>query len=57
MSVEVNKAIVRRMIEGYIQHNLDRFDEFMAPEYVDHTDQVGPEGVNQLFKLVFEGFP
>ena len=57
MSLEENKAIVRRMIEAYNKHNLDWFDEFIAPDYFDHTNQVGPEGVKQLFNMGFKGFP
>ena len=57
MSLEENKAIVRRMIEEYNKHNLDWFDEFIAPDYVDHTNQVDREGVKQLFIMGFKGFP
>jgi C-1 hydroxylase len=57
MSLEENKAIVRRMIEAYNKHDLDWFDEFIAPDYFDHTNQLGPEGVKQLFSMGFKGFP
>ena len=57
MSLEENKAIVRRMIEAYNKHNLDWFDEFIAPDYFDHTNQVDREGVKQLFNMGFTGFP
>jgi predicted ester cyclase len=57
MSLEENKAIVRRFIEDYNKHNLDSFDDFVAPDYVDHTNQVGPEGVKQLFNMGFKAFP
>ena len=57
MSLEENKAIVRRMIEAYNKHNLDWFDEFIAPDYFDHTNQVGPEGLKQLFNMAFKAFP
>jgi hypothetical protein len=30
MSIEANKAIVRRFIEAYNTHNLDSFSEFVA---------------------------
>ena len=39
MSLEENKAIVRRWIEAYNKRNLD-FDKFIAPDYVDHTNKV-----------------
>ena len=57
MALEENKALVRRVIGAYTQHDLDWFDEFIAPEYIDHANHVGPEGVKQLFKLGFKGFP
>ena len=57
MSLEENKAIVRKFIEAYNKHNLSTFYDFVAPDYVDHTNQVGPEGVKQLFIMGFKGFP
>jgi predicted ester cyclase len=57
MTLEENKAIVRRMIEAYNQHTLDWFEEFIAPEYFDHSNQVGFDGLKQLFILGFKGFP
>ena len=57
MSLEENKTIVRRMIDAYNQHNLDWFDEFIAPDYFDHSNQVGAEGVKQLLIMGFTGFP
>jgi predicted ester cyclase len=55
MSLEENKAIVRRWIEAYNKRNLD-FDEFIAPQYFDHTNQVDAEGVKQLFSMGFKAF-
>ena len=57
MSLEENKAIVRRWIEAYNKHNLDSFDEFIAPDYFDHTSQVGQEGLKQLLNMGFKAFP
>jgi C-1 hydroxylase len=57
MSLEENKSVVRRMIDAYNKHTLDWFDEFIAPDYFDHTNQVGAEGVKQLFSMGFKGFP
>ena len=57
MSLEENKALVRRWIEAYNQRNLDLFDEFIAPDYVDHTNKVDKEGLRQLFTMGFTGFP
>ena len=57
MSLEENKALVRRWIDAYNTHNLDSFDEFIAPDYVDHTNKVDREGLRQLFIIGFTGFP
>ena len=69
MSLEENKAIVHRFVEAYNKHFhldsvdefaqalSDSFDEFMAPDYFDHTNQVGPEGLKQLFAMAFKAFP
>ncbi len=57
MSLEANKALVRRWIAVYNTHNLDTFDEFIAPDYVDHTNKVEREGLRQLFVMGFTGFP
>ena len=61
MSLDENKTIVRRWIEAYNTHDLssidDLFDEFIAPDYVDHTNHVDREGLKQLFIMGFTGFP
>ncbi|MFB0562276.1 MAG: ester cyclase [Candidatus Lokiarchaeia archaeon] len=57
MSLEENKGIVRRFIEAYNKRNLDSLDEFLAPDYFDHTHQVGLEGAKQLFNMGFKAFP
>jgi len=57
MSLEENKAIVRRFIEAYNKRNLDLIDDFVAPDYVDHTNKVGREGLKQLFNMGLTAFP
>jgi predicted ester cyclase len=57
MSLEENKAIIRRFIESYNNRKMDLLDDFLAPDYFDHTNQVGPEGVKQLFNMGYKGFP
>jgi len=48
MSLEENKAIVRRFVEAYNKKNLDLFDELFAPDYVDHTLHIrGLESLKQ----------
>ena len=57
MSLEENKAIVRRFVEAYNKENLDLLDDLLAPDYFDHTNQVGPEGLKQLIGMAFKAFP
>ena len=58
MSLEENKAIVRRFIKAYNERNLDVFDELVAPDYFDQTfQQRGREPFKQLFSMAFETFP
>ena len=57
MSLEENKAIVRRFIEIYNKRNLDLIDDLVAPDYVDHTNKVSREGLKQLFNMALKAFP
>ena len=58
MSVEENKAILRRFIEAYNNRNLQIFEELVAPDFIDHThQQKGREKFKKLFTMAFEGFP
>lgn len=61
MSIEENKAIIRRLVEGGVnQGRLDVFDELFAPDFVDRSTQEqvpGPEGVKQFFLAVRTDFP
>ena len=57
MSLEENKAIVRRFVEAYNERNFDAFDDLLAPNYFDHTNKVGPEGLKQLMNMASKGFP
>jgi len=40
MSLEENKAIVRRFIEEFNKRNIAILDELIAPDYVDHDRKV-----------------
>ncbi len=55
MSLEANKAIVRKWIEAYNRRNLD-YNAFIAPDYIDHTNKVDREGLKQLFTMGLKGF-
>ena len=62
MSVEENKAVVRRYIEGVInKKNLAVVDELYDANYVGHLagmeDIHGPEGLKQAVATFFTAFP
>jgi serine phosphatase RsbU (regulator of sigma subunit)/predicted ester cyclase len=48
MSMEENKALVRRFLEAYAKGDLDTLEEMIAPDFVDHNlmpgQQPGREG-------------
>ncbi len=61
MSTEDNKALFRRWCEVISQNRLDRVEEIIAPDEVDHAlppgIPSGLEGVKQLFTLLHTAFP
>ena len=58
MSLEENKAIVRRYIEALNQRNIDMLDELMAPDYVDSPLQIrGLEECKHGFSVTIRGLP
>ena len=58
MSLEKKKAIVRKAIEALNKQDPTVLDEFMAPDYVDHTNQIrGREELKQFYTRAFEDFP
>jgi steroid delta-isomerase-like uncharacterized protein len=63
MSIEQNKALVRRMVEEvFNQGNVSQADEFMAPDFVER-EELPPgiprdrEGVKQLTTMLRSAFP
>jgi len=58
MSLEENKAIVRRFIEEWNKRNLAALDELLAADYFDPSLQVrGLEAYKQLLTMFLKGFP
>jgi serine phosphatase RsbU (regulator of sigma subunit)/predicted ester cyclase len=53
MSIEENKALVRRFLEAHAKGDLDTLDEMLAPDFVDHNlipgQQPGREGYLRSF--------
>jgi len=61
MSVEKNKALVRRLVEALNTQNWAVLDEVMAPDYVDHYalpgQKPGREGYKEAFINTPNAFP
>jgi predicted SnoaL-like aldol condensation-catalyzing enzyme len=58
MSLEKNKAIIRKTNEALNRKNLTALDEFMTLDYLDHTNQLrGREDVKQFYTRIFKDFP
>ena len=61
MSLEENKAIIRRLIEAENKHNVALLDEFIAPDFVDAPntpfEMRGLESYKQFETNVIKGFP
>ena len=62
MSAEESKAIMHRFWEVWEQGDIDRLDELLAPDYVNHTLAApdlppGPEGVKEVVSMFRSGIP
>jgi steroid delta-isomerase-like uncharacterized protein len=61
MSTEDNKAVFHRWCEVISQNRLDRVEEIIASDEVDHAlppgVPAGLEGVKQVFRLLHTAFP
>ena len=64
MSIEQNKAVVRRFLDG--MNNMDslpadelsaRLDELLAPDYVNHKMPGGREAFKQFIPMLFSAAP
>lgn len=63
MSVETNKALVRRFYEAIDRGDLDAMDELVAENYLDHNPPPFPglgqgrEGLKDAFKIFWTATP
>ena len=58
MSLEENKAIIRRLYEAFNTRNLALFYTLLAPDFVDYTHQLeSREEYKQFHTSVNKGFP
>jgi len=58
VSLEKNKAIVRRLFGAFNKQDLALLDELIAPDYVDHPRQLrGLESYKQHLTMFYKSFP
>ena len=58
MSLKENKALVHKAIEAMNQQDLASINDFVAPNYVNHTRQFqGQDGYKQFITTHFKSFP
>ena len=62
MSLEDNKAVVRRLVEAINNRALDRVPELVAADVVDHNAVIfmqpeSPGGVEEGLRMLLDGFP
>ncbi len=57
MSIEDNKALVRRIEEALNAHDVEAAGVLIAPEAKNHGRAVGREGFRQTFTDIFATFP
>jgi len=57
LSLEKNKAIVRKVVEAANKRNLDLMNEIVAPDFIDHKRQLkGLEALKQFAAMIFKSF-
>ncbi|NPD90492.1 MAG: ester cyclase [Asgard group archaeon] len=58
MSLEVNKAIIRKLNNVYNTQNWDLLNDLVAIDYIDHTNKIqGREPLKTLMKMGKLAFP
>ena len=57
MSLEENKAVIRRWFEATNKKDLVVLDELVAPDFFHHTAQLRGKDFIQFMNTVFQGFP
>jgi predicted SnoaL-like aldol condensation-catalyzing enzyme len=58
MSLEKNKALVRKLNEALNKKDLTILDDVVASNYVDHTNLLrGREDVKRFYTRIFKDFP
>jgi len=57
LSLEENKAVVRRLFEVFDKQNLSQLDELVAQDYIDHPRRFrGLENYKQHLRMFYKSF-
>ena len=57
MSLEENKAIIRKWFEATNKHDPALIGELMAPDFYHHTAKLQGDNFKQYLNRLFKGFP
>jgi predicted ester cyclase len=58
LTLEKNKAIVRKLLEAVNKQDLAALDDLLSPDYVNQTLRLkSPEELKQLLRVQYGGFP
>jgi predicted ester cyclase len=52
MSIETNKALVRRFVDGGLAGNPDVFDEICSPDFVNHAAPARRQGIQGVKDVI-----
>jgi C-1 hydroxylase len=57
VSLEENKAVVRKFIEATNKHDLSIINDLVAPNYVNRTKEYAIKGAIEATEMLFKGVP
>ena len=57
MTLEENKAIVRKFIEALNKQDLSSIGDLAAPDYVNHSKDYALEGAIEYTEMILKAFP
>ena len=60
MSAE-NKAVFQQFVDGMNNKDIDKIEQIMSPDVVNHDQppgqKPGPQGMRETMQMFFDGFP
>ena len=58
---EENKAVFQQFVDGLNNKDVDKIEQIMAPNFVNHDQppgqKPGPDGMREMLEMFFAGFP